>query len=255
MVSYEPIDNAIRSSIANVCRMPLAENWRRRGKFEECKFVFPNAPQIPITVNFGMRMPGWYDIVRDRQAVRTNMSYTFLAFYELFDGIPQMLTELYQTTFNDLQQAHDEPGILRSRDYLLSLIKAEKDNGIEAARIVIGELVELRVRTTSMLTAIGGFSQGGAISLFTGLTCQDKLAGFFGLSSYLLMHGKIKDLVPANNPNKNTPVFMGHGDQDPLVRYEWGRTTAQILGELGLKVDFRTYRYNPGLSGLRSISS
>lgn len=30
--------------------MPIAENFRRRGKFEEVKFVFPNAPNIPITV-------------------------------------------------------------------------------------------------------------------------------------------------------------------------------------------------------------
>ena len=28
----------------------LAENWRRRQKFEEVKFIFPNAPSIPITV-------------------------------------------------------------------------------------------------------------------------------------------------------------------------------------------------------------
>ncbi|CAG9467310.1 unnamed protein product [Pedinophyceae sp. YPF-701] len=26
------------------------------------KFVFPNAPDRPITLNMGMRMPGWYDI-------------------------------------------------------------------------------------------------------------------------------------------------------------------------------------------------
>ena len=30
-------------------RMPLAENWRRRGKFEEVAFIFPNAPTIPIS--------------------------------------------------------------------------------------------------------------------------------------------------------------------------------------------------------------
>ena len=28
----------------------LAENWRRRSKFSETKFIFPNAPVIPITV-------------------------------------------------------------------------------------------------------------------------------------------------------------------------------------------------------------
>jgi predicted esterase len=27
----------------------LAENWRRREKFNEVKFIFPNAPTIPIT--------------------------------------------------------------------------------------------------------------------------------------------------------------------------------------------------------------
>jgi Phospholipase/Carboxylesterase len=28
----------------------LAENWRRRQKFEEVKFIFPNAPAMPITI-------------------------------------------------------------------------------------------------------------------------------------------------------------------------------------------------------------
>ena len=28
----------------------LAENWRRRSKFDEVKFVFPNAPNIRITI-------------------------------------------------------------------------------------------------------------------------------------------------------------------------------------------------------------
>jgi predicted esterase len=49
----------------------LAENWRRRGKFEDVKFIFPNAPNIPITINMGVRMPGWYDIVRRRDDVRS----------------------------------------------------------------------------------------------------------------------------------------------------------------------------------------
>lgn len=31
-------------------RMSLAQNWRRRGMFDEVAFVFPNAPMIPITV-------------------------------------------------------------------------------------------------------------------------------------------------------------------------------------------------------------
>ena len=33
-----------------VYRIFLAENWRRRSKFEEVSFIFPNAPNIPITL-------------------------------------------------------------------------------------------------------------------------------------------------------------------------------------------------------------
>lgn len=35
---------------ANARRIFLAENWRRRSKFEEVSFIFPNAPNIPITL-------------------------------------------------------------------------------------------------------------------------------------------------------------------------------------------------------------
>ncbi|KAL2042665.1 hypothetical protein N7G274_004424 [Stereocaulon virgatum] len=171
--------------------MPIAENFRKRGKFEHVKFVFPNAPNIPITVNFGMSMPGWYDI----------------------------------TTFSDLAQAHDQPGILKSRDYFNALVKEEIEKGIPSSRIVIG-----------------GFSQGGAISLFTGITSPTKLAGIFGLSSYLLLQDKIANYVSKENSNKDTPILMGHGDIDPLVKHEWGTETAKILEKMGwTNVDFRTY--------------
>ncbi|KAF2232205.1 acyl-protein thioesteras-like protein 1 [Viridothelium virens] len=168
----------------------LAENWRRRGKFEEVSFVFPNAPTIPITMNMGMKMPGWYDII----------------------------------SFDDLQQREDESGILRSRDTMHNIISAEVAKGIPSNRIILG-----------------GFSQGGAVSLLGGVTCPQKLAGIFGLSSYLLLRGKIRDMVPTENPNKETPIFLGHGDADLVVKYEWGQNTAQTLKEWGWNVDFRTY--------------
>lgn len=39
-----------RATKLTQCRMDLARTWRRRGKFEEVTFIFPNAPAIPITV-------------------------------------------------------------------------------------------------------------------------------------------------------------------------------------------------------------
>jgi len=175
----------------------LAENWRRRQKFDEVKFIFPNAPAIPITVNFGMQMPGWYDIVRPRDTVE----------------------------FGDLQAGQDEKGILKSRDYFHTLIASEIEAGIPSNRIVLG-----------------GFSQGGAMSIFSGVTSPTKLGGIFGLSCYLLLHNKLKEFIPSDNPNKETPIFMGHGDSDPLVKPEWGQMTANYLGKNGWKVDLKMYK-------------
>ena len=135
-----------------------------------------------------------------------------------------MLTPV-QTTFDELAQAHDQPGILRSRNYFNSLIKDEVAKGIPSSRILLG-----------------GFSQGGAMSIFAGITCPDKLAGIVGLSSYLLMEGKVKEYVPAENPNKETTIFMGHGDADPLVRHAWGVQTADILKGWGWSVELKTYK-------------
>ncbi|TVY54883.1 Acyl-protein thioesterase 1 [Lachnellula cervina] len=176
----------------------LAENWRRRQKFDEVKFIFPNAASIPISVNFGMQMPGWYDVVRPRQAA---------------------------ISFDDLQEDQDERGILKSRDYFHSLIKTEIDAGIPSTRIVIG-----------------GFSQGGAMSIFSGITSPNKLGGIFGLSCYLLLHYKLQSFIPKDNPNKDTPIFMGHGDSDPLVKPEWGRRTVEELKKEGWSVEMKTYK-------------
>lgn len=43
--------------------------------------------------------------------------------------------------------------------------------------------------------------------------------------------------------NKDAKWFMGHGNADPLVKYDWGVKTAEMLKtELGVKdLDFKTY--------------
>lgn len=81
------------------------------------------------------------------------------------------------------------------------------------------------------------------MSIFTGATSQEKLAGVFGLSCYLLLSNKVQGMIPKETPNKDTPFFMGHGDQDPLVKISWGQRTAAALEQFGYKVDFKSYRY------------
>ena len=170
----------------------LAESFRRLNKFEEVRFVFPNAPSIPITINGGVRMPGWYDI----------------------------------TSFSSIGRNEDVAGIERSQKALHEIIAAEVTNGIPSNRIVLG-----------------GFSQGGAMSLFSGLTCPQRLGGVFALSSYLLLQDKLQaKIAAAGDANKETKIFMGHGDRDEVVKYEFGKLTAEKVKEWGYNVDFQTYR-------------
>ena len=88
-------------------------------------------------------------------------------------------------SFDDIQQHEDEAGITRSQAYVHSLIAKEIEKGIPSERIVLG-----------------GFSQGGAMSLMSGVTAPTRLGGIFGLSCYLLLRGKLRDMVPSESPNK-----------------------------------------------------
>ncbi|KAF9438473.1 hypothetical protein BGZ76_007592 [Entomortierella beljakovae] len=154
------------------------------------KFIFPNAPVIPITLNQGMRMPGWYDI----------------------------------KSLNNLDQEQDEPGLLRSRQQLMQIIREEvEDNGIPANRIVLG-----------------GFSQGSVMGLMTGLTSEYKFAGIVSLSGYMPLHKKF--MTMATDANRKTPIFWGHGDSDQVVRYEIGQRSVEFLKSNKYNVNFNTYR-------------
>jgi predicted esterase len=84
------------------------------------------------------------------------------------------------------------------------------------------------------------------MSLYSGLTYQKKLGGIFGLSCYMLLQGTIKDkITAAGGVNNSTPIFLGHGDADNVVRFEWGQKTAEKLQEWGYDVEFHTYKDLP----------
>lgn len=84
------------------------------------------------------------------------------------------------------------------------------------------------------------------MSLYSGLTYGKKLGGIFGLSCYLLLQNSIKDkIAAAGGINNGTPIFMGHGDADQVVQYQWGQKTAEKLKEWGHDVDFQTYKDLP----------
>lgn len=140
------------------------------------------------------------------------------------------------TSLHLAQKTNDTPRMLASRSTLHKLIADERAKGIPAARIVLG-----------------GFSQGGAMALLAGLTYEERLAGVFCLSGYLVMRDGFlglleeaqgKEGLDSVKTGGGAPVFMGHGDLDPTVKCEWGGLTRDVLQGWGWKVDWHMY---PGL--------
>lgn len=142
-----------------------------------------------------------------------------------------MLTRATQTSLGaaitsiEAKLNEDTAGILESRKYLHSLIQDEVAAGIPSERVILG-----------------GFSQGGAMSIFAGLTASFKIAGIVGMSSWLLLHQTFKQHVPEDDVNKGTPVLMAHGDRDQMVRYPLAQGSERLLKAMGYDVTLKTYR-------------
>ena len=81
--------------------LPIAEQWDL-SSVGPVRFLFPNAPIIPVTINGGYEMPAWYDILGA-----------------------------------DLIRREDEAGLRQSQASIEALIDNEKARGIAASRIVI----------------------------------------------------------------------------------------------------------------------
>lgn len=80
------------------------------------------------------------------------------------------------------------------------------------------------------------------MALFTGLTSPVKLGGVFGMSCYMLLMDKLKALSEeAGQANLQTMFWMGHGEEDPLVQFNWGLATADKIRDWGYDVEFKGY--------------
>ena len=150
------------------------------------RFVFPNAPKIPVTINQGAVMPAWYDIV----------------------GF-------------DVSRDQDQSGIMASVSKVHHLISDELN----------------RAETDGVVLA--GFSQGGAIALRAGLSGPHRLRGIVALSTYLLDAPQLSDWC--SPVQQAVPVFMGHGQSDPIVPMSLGQSSHQTLMNAGVSVRWQTW--------------
>ena len=116
----------------------------------------------------------------------------------------------------------DEAGVTESMAQVEALVAREVERGVPRSRIVLA-----------------GFSQGGAVTLATGLRSAEPLAGLVALSTYMPSANKARDALVAGAEKQ--PVFMAHGSQDPVVPFQAGQQGAALLRELGFEVDWHAY--------------
>ena len=151
------------------------------------RFIFPHAPRRPVTINAGMVMRAWYDVI----------------------GMPG-------------SGGIEQDDFFESVDHLHGLIQKEMESGMPSERILLA-----------------GFSQGGAISLHTGLTYGKQLAGLLALSTYLPTADSIAEEISL--VNRDIPIMMAHGTMDPMIPIAHAVRTKQALRRLGYQISWHEY--------------
>ena len=102
------------------------------------------------------------------------------------------------------------------------MVGRQRERGVAPGRIVLA-----------------GFSQGGAIALQTGLRHPERLAGILALSTYLPLAETVA--AEAGPANRDVPIFMAHGTDDPVIPLQRAAISRDALRKLSYQVDGREY--------------
>ena len=157
-------------------------------KRPQTKFIFPHAPRRAVTINMGMVMPSWYDILHLEAGANRE----------------------------------SEAEVLQSTGQINALIGAELKRGVDPRQLLLG-----------------GFSQGGAMALHTGVRYPKTLGGIMVLSAYELRpHSRAKEATAAN---AKTPMLFCHGRQDAVVPMARGQAAFNAYNEGGRNTLWEDY--------------
>jgi phospholipase/carboxylesterase len=165
-------------------------------------------PIVPGLVQKGERSLRFVFPHAPRRPITINRGMVMRAWYDMA-GMDRHLQE-------------DEVGIRGSYEIIAALIRRENERGIATHRIVLG-----------------GFSQGGSMSVYAGTRYPEALAGIAALSCYMLLPDRFDaERLPVN---QQTAIFQAHGTQDPVVPYPLGLAARQQLEAAGYRVRWHTY--------------
>ena len=155
-------------------------------------FIFPQAPNQPISINAGISIPAWYDI------------------YGIGPDRPE-----------------DNTGIKKSAQQLADLINKLKS-----------EYPKLPIKLI-------GFSQGGALALYTAITNPQLCEDILGLSTYLPLSKELisSNLNKQNNQNSHKlNIQLMHGTNDTTIDIKYAQQSQEVLKQLGYDAPLSKYQ-------------
>ena len=158
-----------------------------------------------------------------RQAITINGGAVMRAWYDILEM--------------DLERKVDQHGVQSSARLIAQIIEEQHALGIPYSQIVLA-----------------GFSQGGAVALHLGLRFGQHLAGIMALSCYITIRDDLSR--ESCQANADTPIFLAHGSQDPMVPLAASEQARQLLRSLGFHPACHTYDMAHAVCGeeLRDIS-
>jgi phospholipase/carboxylesterase len=142
---------------------------------------------------------------------RVNNGYRMRAWYDIFEFGAQATSP-----------REDDAGLRESFAGVHALIEREVARGVPANKIVLG-----------------GFSQGCAITLGAGLRCRERLAGLVGMSGYLPLASATA--AERHDANALVPIFLAHGQRDPVIALARATASRDALAALGYAVEWHPY--------------
>ena len=96
---------------------------------------------------------------------------------------------------------------------------------------------------------VGGFSQGGTLSLAYGLTHQNEVAGIMNFSGFLADHPALSPTLPSP-PSPGPPsILWSHGTQDPAIPFALAVEGRAQLREAGYTIDAHDYDIGHWIDG------
>jgi phospholipase/carboxylesterase len=194
-----------------VRELPLPETLQLR-------FVFPHAPERPVTINNGLEMRAWYDI-----------------------------------SMNDIARLPDEEGIRESQAEIERLIARERDRGIESANIVLAGFSQ--GGAIALQTGLRHANRlGGIVALSTYLALEESLdaeaAAANRATPIFMAHGTDDPIVPLTLADTSAKALRRRGYE--IEWHSYPMPHAVCAEEIHALADFLARIYGDGESPARS---